>query len=140
MITDEDVQIRSLAFDKLKVLNTKNNDKRKFKVPIINFSALNYYEMIYWDKETTTMPPILSQYSIEELQSFVPVRQSIEAYPSHTQAVERVVKLVTKASENVCGHDHRDGFIKSGLLSKANLPIVETKKNFNSMFGEDMLG
>ncbi len=46
------------------------------------------------------------------------------------------VKLVTNAAANVCGHERRNGFIRSGLLSKNEMPVIETKNDFLNMFYE----
>ena len=50
--------------------------------------------------------------------------------PCHTQAVQRTVNLVTEAASNVYGHEERDGFIRSTLLSEEKMPCFETKKDF----------
>lgn len=52
--------------------------------------------------------------------------------PSHTQAVERIVKEVTAASKQVCGFKERDGFIRARLLDRKYLPQFETKRHFTS--------
>ena len=39
-------------------------------------------------------------------------------FPCHTQSVERCVKLVTDASNAVCGEKSRDGFIRVRLASR----------------------
>ena len=53
-------------------------------------------------------------------------------FPCHTQAVERTVQLVTRASVKVCGPDARDGFIRNTLQSRKDLPKVRTKSDFAS--------
>ena len=50
--------------------------------------------------------------------------------PCHTQAVERLIKLVTEASEHVCGEAEREGFIKNTLESRKNMPKFDTRKQF----------
>ena len=51
-------------------------------------------------------------------------------YPCHTQAVERVIKLVTEAAAAVSGQERRDGYIRATLKSRIIMPVFETKKNF----------
>ena len=48
--------------------------------------------------------------------------------PSHTQAVERSVKEVTAASQQVCDKVRRDGVIRTRLLDRKIRPVFETKK------------
>lgn len=52
-------------------------------------------------------------------------------YTCHTQAVERMVKLVTESSLAVCGATARDGFLKAKIESQKSMPKFETKKQFN---------
>ena len=54
----------------------------------------------------------------------------VKVYPCHIQSVERYVKLVTEACQFVCGHMNRDGFIRSTIESRVNMPVFETKANF----------
>lgn len=51
--------------------------------------------------------------------------------PCHTQAVERTVKLVTEAAENVCESLAREGYIKAKINSRKLMPKFDTKKQFN---------
>ena len=60
----------------------------------------------------------------------VPDEIDIVKYPCNTQAVERCIKLVTEASAAVCGHDARDGFIRSRIASISALPTFENKRQF----------
>lgn len=54
--------------------------------------------------------------------------EKILPIPCHTQAVDRYVKLVTEASEFVCGQKIRDSFIRATLLSFKKMPTFKTKK------------
>uniref|UniRef100_A0A6P7FXE8 ABC transporter C family member 6-like n=1 Tax=Diabrotica virgifera virgifera TaxID=50390 RepID=A0A6P7FXE8_DIAVI len=55
---------------------------------------------------------------------------NISKLPSHTQAVERCIKIVTEASSKVCGHSARDGFIRVRLEARQNLPTFENKSQY----------
>lgn len=92
--------------------------------------------MINWKECELSIPPLLLNKSTEELMKFIDEKLLIKNYPNHTQAVERAVKLVTEASMKVCGYSHRDGYIKSGLMSKKNLPDIETKRNYGTYFNQ----
>ena len=50
--------------------------------------------------------------------------------PSHTQAVERHIKLVTEVSSRVSGQSQREGAIMTTLASRKKMP----KFNFKSQF------
>ena len=47
----------------------------------------------------------------------------------HAQAVERAVKEVTAASDNVVGEDRRDGWIRSRCESRTLVERVDTKSD-----------
>ncbi|GBO10087.1 hypothetical protein AVEN_255351-1 [Araneus ventricosus] len=47
-----------------------------------------------------------------------PIKE-IQKFSCHTQAVERCVKLVTEASNKVCGHEAGDGYIRATLKSRS---------------------
>lgn len=51
-------------------------------------------------------------------------------FPCHIQAVERCVKLVTKATGKVCGHENRDGYIRTIFKSRSLMPKFDTKSEF----------
>ena len=53
--------------------------------------------------------------------------------PCHTQALERHIKLVTEASAVVVGVKKRDGFIRTTLQSRKQMPKFETKSQFKSL-------
>lgn len=89
--------------------------------------------MIDWSKENITEPPLITKYSNEELLNLVSAGSSFlefESLPCHTQAVERCVKLVTEASTSVCGPDARDGFIRTRIKARQDVPLFETKSQF----------
>ncbi|KAF2880389.1 hypothetical protein ILUMI_25805, partial [Ignelater luminosus] len=51
-------------------------------------------------------------------------------FPCHTQAVERVIKLVTDSLRPVWCSEARKGFIKSRITLQKSMPKFETKKHF----------
>ena len=50
--------------------------------------------------------------------------------PCHTQAVERGVKLVTVASQLVCGENARNGLIKNRIGSRQQMASFNNKKDY----------
>jgi hypothetical protein len=139
MMTDEQPSIRELALRR--ILKARDQPKRKgirqFTVPPINFDCTDYTAMIDWSTVSVTEPPITMSISNDDLRDFIrepttPV-VTFDRYPCHTQAVERCIKVVTEASQSVCGENRRDGFIRTRLESRAKMPIFETKRDFNNM-------
>ncbi|GBN46233.1 hypothetical protein AVEN_140361-1 [Araneus ventricosus] len=50
-------------------------------------------------------------------------------FPSYTQKVERIVKLVTEVSRKRVGQQNRYGFIRATLESKEQMSQFETKNS-----------
>ncbi|GBN19484.1 hypothetical protein AVEN_114448-1 [Araneus ventricosus] len=76
---------------------------RRFVIPAVNFGATNYVDLIHWQAFCVVLPPVLRQISSYGLLKLIQDDMSMDGwdfikFPSHTQAVERIVKLVTEAS------------------------------------------
>ncbi len=140
MLTDERTEIRELALRK--IIEAREAEAanpgfiRSFSLPKINFQATDYKDMIDWSSTEVTSPPVLKNFSDEQLRNFLPGNKipqiwDFQAFPAHTQAVERIVKLVTEASSKVFGQEVRDGHIRATLASRALMPQFETKRDFS---------
>jgi hypothetical protein len=135
MITDDIPTVRKLGYKRIMKARVENHsDIRKFEIPKLNFEAHSYIDLIDWQKNAITEPPVLCFMETEEIQKYIELPDS-PAYnalqiPCHSQAVERCVKLVSEASSNVCGSADREGFIKSRLESRRIMPTFNTKADF----------
>lgn len=145
MLQDEAAHIRELALRR--ILKAKKELKgkkvREFHLPQLRVEACNYYDLIDWASEKVTEPPLLMKYSETEISSILQDSAGenwlqIEKYPCHTQAVERCVKLVTEASLAVCGPEARDGFIRTRIKSRQDMPYFETKSQFFNQKEDDV--
>ena len=100
----------------------------------LNFRATDYIDVIDWKQVAATEPPLTIHVSKDELQMFVVNREvsviDFPKFPCHTQAVERVVNLITEASAAVCGTDSRDGFIRVRIQSRKDMPQFDTKGQY----------
>ena len=98
------------------------------------YNSNTYYAMINWQTVKLTEPPVTKGIPDLTIEEFVKTGNKpvglIPAFPCHSQAVERQIKLVTEASASVCGADDRDGFIRSRLHSRLNIPRFNSKKDF----------
>ena len=134
MLGDSRTDIRKLAVDYIvSSRNQASTGVRRFIVPTINMDASDYISLIDLGIYRFLEPPLTRQYTMHELQSFINdpepfVRDT--KYPCHTQAVERVIKLVTEAAAAVSGQERRDGYIRATLKNRSIMPVFETKKNF----------
>lgn len=139
-LCDNDINIRQQAVNFIVAARKSSSEKyvRKFVVPVLNFEANNYVELIDWQKCDITEPPLTMHLTDETLQQFVLkdithlLDNDIFNLPCHTQAVERCVKDVTAASSNVCGSENRDGFIRTRKLAREKMPIFTNKAQYRA--------
>ena len=135
MLVDERKEIRELAARRVKAARSvKPKGIRKFVLPTVNVNADNYYKFVNWQDYNRTEPPMMMNITDEEIDSAIETGQTwtLDNFPCHTQAVERHVKLVTEMAATLYGELRRDGYIRAKLLSRANVPHFESKKDWKS--------
>ena len=133
MINDERSYIRELGWRRiLKAKKMGYKGIRRFKLPHLVFESTDYVNMINWQENEITEPPLCKKLTNTEIENNIRNKTLIcfPALPSHTQAVERTVKLVTDASQKVIGRENRDGLINALLISRSKLPKFNTKKDY----------
>jgi hypothetical protein len=74
-------------------------------------------------------PPLTRQLSTEELEEITNEALNVPI-PCHSQGVERCIRMVTEASNAVCGLDARDSYIRAVVKSRDFMPSFESKKDF----------
>ena len=108
MVNDENKIIRELGLRRVlrsrKLRNSVTNI-RIFKIPNIKFDSDNFYDMIDWQNVVVTPFPLLHDVTWRAINKGTQISCGNELLniPCHTQAVERMIKLVTPASSKVCG-------------------------------------
>lgn len=135
MLQDDASQIRELALRRVLDARkgTPTEKVREFCIPELQVNATNYYDLIDWVNVKVTEPPMTMKYTDAEISKLICSENNFlefENFPCHTQAVERCVKLVTEASISVCGSEARDGFIRSRIKARQDIPLFETKSQF----------
>ena len=128
MMTDPRVEIRKLAIDRIIKARARKEIKRAFDLPMdINFKASDYTEMIDWNKTTITSPPLLQEFSNDDLIKAAIKPLEIPSVPCHTQGVERLISLVTRASEDRIGYGNRHKYVLNVIESRKSMPTFEHK-------------
>ena len=108
----------------------ETRDVRAFKLPVLNFRAEHYADLIDWSSLEVTQPPLLRDLSDGDLEEIAEVPVVLPAYPVHTQAVERTVKVVTEACSSVLGEEARHGLITAIRKHRRILPVFNSKQDF----------
>lgn len=135
MISDERPHIRELGWRRIKnvraTCRASSSNVRSFKVPKLNTNCNDYMELINWHTTEITEPPLTKAISDDDVDQYIRNKNMYvpEKYPLHTQAVERIIKLVTDASSQVCSHEAREGFICTRLASRERHSSFESKKD-----------
>ena len=133
MLVDPRPNIRYIAVKRILTSRMQARvNVRKFIIPIINFDADDYYDLIKYD-ETWLESSLTIQYSSETLERYtnenIPIFQ-FEAYPSHTQGVERTIRLVSETASMYGTKEDRDWRIRITIDSRRKMPIFDSKKQF----------
>ena len=89
-------------------------------------------ELISW--ESNVYEPVLTcSLSKTQINTFRDNPMNVPDFPVHGQSIERVVKEVTRASQQVYGAEKRDGFIRAALAHRELLPSCGSKKDMFSI-------
>ncbi|GBM10981.1 hypothetical protein AVEN_1318-1 [Araneus ventricosus] len=137
MLTDERCHIRTLAalrIIKAREIFPDGNCVRRFVIPAVNFRATDYVDLIDWQACNVTPPKVLKHISSHELLKMIQDDVPMDGWDFikfrlNTQAVERIVKLITEASRKRVGPQNRDGFIRATLESRKQMSQSESKKD-----------
>ncbi|KAG7175663.1 hypothetical protein Hamer_G031229, partial [Homarus americanus] len=77
------------------------------KVPPINVNATKLSELV--DLSLVVLePPLTTSLTSQELRNLKETPMQVPKWPSHTQSVERCVKMVTEAAGHVYSHERRE--------------------------------
>ncbi|KAG7166080.1 hypothetical protein Hamer_G028665, partial [Homarus americanus] len=77
-----------------------------FDIPPINVNATKLSELVDLSLEVLE-PPLTTSLTSQELRNLKETPMQVPKWPSHTQSVERCVKMVTEAAGHVYSHERR---------------------------------
>ncbi|KAG7172406.1 hypothetical protein Hamer_G027043, partial [Homarus americanus] len=78
-----------------------------FDIPPINVNATKLSELVDLSLEVLE-PPLTTSLTSQELRNLKETPMQVPKWPSHTQSVERCVKMVTEAAGHVYSHERRE--------------------------------
>ena len=96
---------------------------------MINFKAVHWTDLIDLSVNGVCESPITLDISDDELQNSLLTGEKINLpdFPSHSQGVERAVKLVTEASQSMYGFEARHQSILAKVLCQELRPAFSSK-------------
>ncbi|GBN29918.1 hypothetical protein AVEN_253454-1 [Araneus ventricosus] len=135
MLTDERPHIRLLAYKRIlasrKQTPEGENVPRKFAVPVLNFNANDYIDLIDWNepKRKRYEPPLTEMITGTEIETIAKTGKAPDTQLfkvlCHSQGTKRCVRLVTEASGKVCGLEERHGFILARIKSQQAMKKIQ---------------
>lgn len=136
MLVDPRETVRKKAVERIiKCRETPETTVRKFVCPKVDMEADDYYQLI--DENEIWLESILTKNITDEL-----LREYLDEcpiikfdpYPSHTQSVERHIRLVSQTSKSITSPEERDARINAALMHRRLFPKNSTKRDFNPLF------
>ena len=103
---------------------------------MINFKAVHWTDLIDLSVDGVCEPPLTRNFSDNELQNSLLTGEKINLpdFPSHSQGVERAVKLVTEASQSVYGFEARHEHILAKVSCQQLRPVFSSKSSYMELF------
>ena len=124
---DETVRRRGVQYIlEARRLFDKEGDVRKFVSPEINFKSEKFYSLVDLESSEKWEPPVTKDLSEEEILSALAKPLLLPSFPSNTQRVEQMVRVVTEAAMTRVSYDGRQRLIVQKLKSR------KLVKSFNS--------
>ena len=134
LVADSDTSNRELAIKRITAIRQQTSLSTKgdvglFKVPKVDQNVQNLKDLLPPMERSLTEPPLIKEISTEELNKLAKNPLTIKI-PCHSQRVERCIKMVTEAFQQVYGKDSRDGYIRAKIKSRHFIPAYRSKHDF----------
>ena len=110
---------------------------RQFILPKINLQAASYIDMVDWSSQPCIKPPFTLDLTKATLLAVIEEPYLLPNYPSHTQAEERKVRVVTEAATKRVTQSSWHQLILQLEKSRKLVPKFNTKKD-NSLIYENL--
>ena len=128
MVHDESGFIQELGWRRVrKARNARANDNNFYAHFLFQSTALeqNWFQTEIFETHLTR------NITDDEVDTLIKNKgqKTFSNFLCHTQALERTVILVSKASTKVCGLEKRDGYIRIPIASRKLLPVLTQNVN-----------
>ncbi|KAG7161966.1 hypothetical protein Hamer_G025856, partial [Homarus americanus] len=107
-----------------------------FDIPPINVNATKLSELVDLSLEVLE-PPLTTSLTSQELRNLKETPMQVPKWPSHTQSVERCVKMVTEAAGHVYSHERREA---KRSLRGLSLGPVYGDQSTGTVYGDQSTG
>ena len=121
------------------ILRSAQQPKQRLnKITKINTEAAHWSELIDLSQRGICEPSLTDEFTKQVLQDALLYRNKLDLpdLPSHSQSVERAVKLTSEASHMVYGLESRHKHILARQMSRSLRPSFASKGSYNANFDE----
>ena len=140
LLCSSDLEERKQGVEKIiEIRGTGNQDTqcgdlsvRARNTPTINYNATCLVDLINWSNDLYESP-LTCSLTTSEVKQFIDIQMEVPDWPCQTQSIERVVKMVTEASEKYYSHEKRDGAIRAKEHSRRFMSKNESKQDLFSL-------
>jgi hypothetical protein len=108
--------------------NTGGYSHRHRRTPDINIDAKNLFSLIDWSNNITE-PPLTCNFTSSDIKDLIDNPMVVPQWNSHTQSVERCVKMVTEAAGHVHTSERREAYIRAQFISRELMSANRSKKD-----------
>lgn len=136
MVKDNNDDIRNFGLQTILINRMKTKEETQKQLPQINWNSTCWSNLVDITERYFTEPPTTQHFSEEQIQSFITCnsKPDIPDFPSHSQSVERSVKLVSEVSGMVYGFENRHRSILTILLSRKHRPQFTSKGYYSQTY------
>ena len=116
----------------------KGAKKRLKKITKINLAAHHWSELVNLNQPGVCEPGVTEDFPMEDIKESLlsGVKLDLPILPSHSQSVERAVKLTSEASYQVYGVDSRHKHIMTKVLSRKLRPAFISKGHYDQCYND----
>ena len=138
MVKSDDSDIRSAGMNRILEIRRLGGKGRINKIMAINFNAPTWMKLINIDDQDVGEPGTTQLFTDEEIISKISSEEKLEIpdLPSHSQSVERSVKLVSEASNCVYGFESRHRHILAKNLSRKHRKSFISKGYYTQSYDD----
>ena len=142
MLSSEEEQERRFAVEKILQIRGEGDETtqlgdssvRPRKTPSVNTEATSLSQLIDWSSGVYE-PPLTCSLTTYDIKTFVSKAMVVPDWPSHTQSVERCVKMTTEAAAHVYSEERREQYIKGQMISRDLMRRNRSKQDMISLVG-----
>jgi hypothetical protein len=142
MLSSEEEQERRFAVEKILQIRGEGDETKQLgdssvrprKTPSVNTEATSLSQLIDWSSGVYE-PPLTCSLTTYDIKTFVSKAMVVPDWPSHTQSVERCVKMTTEAAAHVYSEERREQYIKGQMISRDLMRRNRSKQDMISLVG-----